>query len=170
MSELRRTPAEDLAARWRVKAAAGAEDVAAVLSDLRHMTKDTALSGLAVHWHSRILGFYPSASARKPSKSGPGGPDSSPLGPGKPSFYFGGVDDFSPGLEGRVGDQFWHPQGVQVKAPNSRILISPLQWTAVLVAAELEMTNLILVWPFWVGFRQNLAPGPAPTGQARQMV
>ena len=87
-------------------------------------------SHLAVHWHSRILGFYSSAFARKPSKSGPGGPDSSPPGPGKPSFSFRGVDDFSPGLEGRVGDQFWHPQGVQVKAPNSRILISPLQWTA----------------------------------------
>ena len=29
-----------------------------------------------------------------------------------------------------MGDQFWHPEGVQVKAPNSRILISPLQWTA----------------------------------------
>ncbi len=63
--------------------------------------------------------------ARKPSKSGPGGPDSSPADPGKPSFYLRGVDDFSPGLEGRVGDQFWHPQGVQVKAPNSRILSSP---------------------------------------------
>ena len=37
----------------------------------------------------------------------------------QPSVYFGGVDDFSPGLEGRVGDQFWHPQGVQVKAPSS---------------------------------------------------
>ncbi len=24
-------------------------------------------------------------------------------------FSCGGVDDFSPGLEGRVGDQFWQP-------------------------------------------------------------
>ncbi len=24
-----------------------------------------------------------------------------------------------------MGDQFWHPQGVQVKAPNSRSIISP---------------------------------------------
>ncbi len=39
---------------------------------------------IAAHWHSRILGFYPSALARKPSKSGPGGPDSSPRDPGKP--------------------------------------------------------------------------------------
>ncbi len=37
----------------------------------------------AGHWHSQILGFYPSALARKPSKSGPGGPDCSPAGPGK---------------------------------------------------------------------------------------
>ncbi len=51
----------------------------------------------------------PSALARKPSKSGPGGPDSSPPDPVKPSFSFGEVDDFSPGLEGLVGDQFWHP-------------------------------------------------------------
>jgi hypothetical protein len=29
------------------------------------------------------------------------------------------VVDFSPGLEGRVGDQFGRPQGVQVKASNS---------------------------------------------------
>ncbi len=54
-----------------------------------------------------------------------GGPDSSPPDPWKPSFSFRRVDDYSPGLEGRVGSQFGHPQGVQVKAPNSRILISP---------------------------------------------
>jgi hypothetical protein len=64
---------------------------------------------LAAHWHSRILGFYPSASARKPSKFGPGGPESSPPDPGTPSFSLRVVDEFSPGLEGRVGDQFWHP-------------------------------------------------------------
>ncbi len=64
--------------------------------------------GVAAHWHSRVLGFYPSALARKPSKS-PGRPDSSPLDPGKPSFFFGEVNDISPGLEGRVGDQVWHP-------------------------------------------------------------
>ncbi len=33
--------------------------------------------------------------------------------------------DFSPGLEGRVGDQFGYPVGVQVKAPHSRIHICP---------------------------------------------
>ena len=38
-----------------------------------------------------------------------GGPDSSPPDPWKPSFSFRRVDDFRPGLEGRVGDQFWHP-------------------------------------------------------------
>ncbi len=27
-----------------------------------------------------------------------------------------------------------------------------------------------LLWPFCAGFRPNLAPGPAPTGQARKMV
>ncbi len=41
-----------------------------------------------------------------------------PSGPVEPSFSLGGVDDFSPGLEGRAGDQLWNPQGVQVKAPN----------------------------------------------------
>ena len=56
-------------------------------------------------------------------------PDSSPPDPGKPTFYFGGVDDFSPGLAGRVGDQFWHPEGVQVKAPNYRFSFPPHQWT-----------------------------------------
>ena len=25
-------------------------------------------------------------------------------------------------------------------------------------------------WPFWAGFRQNLAPGPVPTDQDRQIV
>ena len=28
-----------------------------------------------------------------------------------------------------MGDQFWHPQGVQVKAPNYRFSFPPLQWT-----------------------------------------
>ena len=81
--------------------------------------------GLNGPLHSRILGFYPSALARTPPKPGPGGPDSSPPDQWKPSFPVGGIDDCSPGLEGRVGDQFWHPEGVQVKASNSRILISP---------------------------------------------
>ncbi len=52
---------------------------------------------LAVQW---------SASARKTFKIRPRRADSSPPDPGKPSFFFRGVDDFSPGLEGRVGDQF----------------------------------------------------------------
>ncbi len=104
---------------------------------------------LAVHWHSWILRFYPSASARKPSKSGPGGPDSSPPDPWKPSFSLRGVDDFSPGLEGRVGDQLWHPWGVQVKAPNSRILISPPSngplstWGSGLPQAELKILDVL---------------------------
>ncbi len=33
-------------------------------------------------------------------------------------FLYRGVDDFRLGLEGRAGDQFWLPQGVQVKAPT----------------------------------------------------
>ncbi len=46
-----------------------------------------------------------------------------PADPGNPSFFIGGVDDFSPRLGRPVGDQFWHPQGVQLKAPNSRIIV-----------------------------------------------
>ena len=76
-------------------------------SDLRAIPEHCIISPFsAVHLHSRTLGVYTSALARKPIKSAPGGPDSSPPDPGKPSFSLGGADDFSPGLEGRVGDQF----------------------------------------------------------------
>ncbi len=45
-------------------------------------------------------------------------PEGRILAPGteKVLVFFGVVDDFSPGLEGRVGDQFGHPQGAQVKS------------------------------------------------------
>ena len=83
--------------------------------------------GVGTGWSARLSGplafsdsrIYPSTSARKPSKPGPGGPDSSPPDPWKPSLFIRMVVDFSPGLEGRVGDQFGRPQGVQVKASNS---------------------------------------------------
>ncbi len=42
------------------------------------------LKDLAVHWHSRILGFDPRPRPGNPSKAGPGGPDSSPPDPRKP--------------------------------------------------------------------------------------
>jgi hypothetical protein len=41
--------------------------------------------------------------ARKAPQSGLGGPDFCPPDPGTPSFFWGGVDDFSPRLAGRLG-------------------------------------------------------------------
>ena len=67
-------------------------------------------------------------------------------GPGKILVFFGGVDDFSPGLEGRVGDQFGHPQGVQVKSSKFLIIISPPSDGPVSVSRYLKA-----VWPEIVG-------------------
>ncbi len=63
---------------------------------------------LAVHWHFRILGFYLGPWPGNPQNPAPEGRNTALRARGNLSFYIGGVADFSPGLEGRVGDQFWH--------------------------------------------------------------
>ncbi len=64
--------------------------------------------GLAAHWHSRL--------ARKPSKSRPGGPDSSPPDPGKPSFSLRGADDYVRPYDGYI-------------RPKSKIMVFGRFWT-----------------------------------------
>ncbi len=86
---------------------------------------------LASHWHSRILGFRPWPGNLQ--NLAPEGRILAPRTLGNFFFFVRRADDFSPGLEGRVGDQFWHPKGVQVKALQISNLYDsqfPLQWTA----------------------------------------
>ncbi len=102
----------------------------------------TSLSGPLAVSDSQI---YPSALALQPSKSGPGGPDSGPPEPGEICVFLGEVDDFSPGLECRVGDQFGHPEGVQVKTSNLSFSSHPIHWTGEFVIAMKTLTRMGLV-------------------------
>ncbi len=86
---------------------------------------------LAVHWHSRILGFYPSALARKPSKFGPGGSYSTPPDPRKPSVFLWRGRRLQSRVGGLGGGPAWAPSGCPGESSKFSILISPLQWTGV---------------------------------------
>ncbi len=74
------------------------------------------LSGPLAFSDSRIFAF--GLGPETLQNPAPEGRIPSPRTRGNLRFSFGVVDDFSLGLEGRVGDQFWHPEGVQLKAPN----------------------------------------------------
>ncbi len=76
---------------------------------LAHLSGPLAFSDSTI----LALGLGPETFKIRPRRAG-----FQPSDPWKHSFSLREVDDSSPGLEGRAGDQFWHPQGVQVKAPN----------------------------------------------------
>ncbi len=64
------------------------------------------LSGHLAFSDSRILTFGPGPENLR--NQAPEGRILAPRTPGTPSFSLRGVGDFRPGLEGLVGDQFWH--------------------------------------------------------------
>ena len=71
---------------------------------------------LAVHWQFWILDPGPGP---KPPKTGPGWPESGPLGPGRAWMFIGRVDDLVLDQQAEVGDHFGHPSGAEVKGLNS---------------------------------------------------